>query len=114
MLAAPDIESLFEPNTRWDPPRDFFTQELHEATCIIHGRKRYVFQPHFHYDLNLVQYICQRLRLRPEETVMCTFPVHNLDVHGNLCRKIVAVHEVPSPLATGVLREHARDPFCTA
>ncbi|CAE7947537.1 TNXB [Symbiodinium sp. KB8] len=105
------IESLFEPNSQWALLKHFFSIAEHEGTCVLHAGRRYVFQPHFHYDMNIVQYICQRLRLRPEETVMCTFQIHNLDVHGNLCRKIVAVHDVPSPLATGVLRDQARDLF---
>ena len=105
------IEPLFQAGAVWGPISDFFTLDIHEATCILHENKRYTFKPHYHYDMSLVQYICQRLRLRPEETVMCTFEIKDLDVHGVYCRNVVAVHDVPSPLATGVTRDQAQDLF---
>ena len=106
-----NIESLFQADAVWGPICEFFALDIHEATCILHENRRYTFKPYYHYDLSLVQYICQRLRLRPEETVMCTFKIQDLDVHGVHCKNVVAVHDVPSPLVTGVTREHAQDLF---
>ena len=105
------IESLFTPFSVWTPIREMFTLDVYEGTCVLHCGKRYTFRPHYHTDVSLVQYICDRLRLKPEETVMCSFKVQNLDVQGVTCKYIVAVHDVPSPLHTGVLREQAQDLF---
>ena len=105
------IESLFTPFSVWTPIREMFTLDVYEGTCVLHCGKRYTFRPHYHTDVSLVQYICDRLRLKPEETVMCSFKVRNLDVQGVTCKYIVAVHDVPSPLNTGVLREQAQDLF---
>ena len=105
------IEALFHENAVWGHIWELFRPEVAEATCVLHAGKRYTFKPHYHYDLSLVQYICQRLRLRPEETVMCTYEIKDLDVQGVPCRYIVAVHDVPSPLSTGVTREQAQDLF---
>ena len=105
------IESLFTPFSVWTPIHEMFTLEVYEGTCVLYGGKRYTFRPHYHTDVNLVQYICDRLRLKPEETIMCSFKVRNLDVQGITCRYVVAVHDVPSPLDTGVLREQAQDLF---
>ena len=42
---------------------------------------------------------------------MCSFPLGDLDVQGELCAFVIAVADVPSPRTTGITREDARDIF---
>ena len=68
--------------------------------------------PHYHHHgRTSVDYVSMQLRLDPHSTTMCTFPMRDLDVQGELCAFVIAVADVPSPRNTGITREDARDVF---
>ncbi|CAE7940187.1 unnamed protein product, partial [Symbiodinium sp. KB8] len=103
--------AMFEPGAQWASPSNWFRLHPCTSVCVLYGDKRFVVPEHHHYGQNLVAYVSDRLRLNPYSAAMCTFPITDLDVQGNLCHFIVAVSEVPSPEVTGTARTSARDLF---
>ncbi|CAE7583236.1 unnamed protein product, partial [Symbiodinium sp. CCMP2456] len=73
----------------------FFPVETHEATCVLYGQQRFTVCQHYHYGQTLVQHVAQFLGLRATRSLMCTFPIDDLDVQGFLCPTVVAVADVP-------------------
>ena len=102
---------MFEPGAQWERPSNWFRLHPCTSVCVLFGDRRYVVPEHHHYGQSLVAYVSERLRLNPYTAAMCTFPITDLDVQGDLCHFVVAVSEVPSPEVTGVTRASARDLF---
>ena len=103
--------AMFEQGAQWASPSNWFRLHPCTSVCVLYGDKRFVVPEHHHYGQNLVAYVSDRLRLNPYSAAMCTFPITDLDVQGNLCHFIVAVSEVPSPEVTGIARTAACDLF---
>ncbi|CAE7777849.1 hypothetical protein AK812_SmicGene16718 [Symbiodinium microadriaticum] len=104
-------EDLFNASTRWLFPRDVPELTYCEALYVLHQERRYLLPEHHHYGSTSVSFVADKLHLDPYKTVMCTFPIDDLDVQGTLARALVAVAEVPTPANTGVTREDAKDLF---
>ena len=104
-------EDLFAVDSTWCHPRSMFRMAYHEAICVLHQNRRYTLPHHHHYGRTSVEYVSTQLRLEPHSTAMCSFPLGDLDVQGELCAFVIAVADVPSPRATGMTREGARDIF---
>ena len=105
------VSTLFEPGAHWNHPKHLFHLNFCTSVCVLYRDKRYCVPEHHHYGRNLVEYVAERLRVNPYCTVMCTFPVSDLDVQGDLCPYVVTVAEVPHPENTGINRDRARDIF---
>ncbi|OLP90627.1 hypothetical protein AK812_SmicGene27781 [Symbiodinium microadriaticum] len=105
------VSTLFEPGAHWNHPKHLFHLNFCTSVCVLYRDKRYCEPEHHHYGRNLVEYVAERLRVNPYCTVMCTFPVSDLDVQGDLCPYVVTVAEVPHPENTGINRDRARDIF---
>ena len=102
---------LFGPEAEWGSIQSMPRLEYFSKVCVLHRHQRYMLAPHYHYDQSVVDYVAQRLRLDVHATVMCSYPIADLDVQGELATHIIAVAEVPSPYTTGMTREAARDLF---
>ncbi|OLQ03718.1 hypothetical protein AK812_SmicGene13326 [Symbiodinium microadriaticum] len=102
---------LFQPEAVWATPRDWFNLHPCESVCILFRDKRYTVPNHHYYGRNLVSYVSEMLHVSPHGALMCSYPIRNLDVQGELSTFLVAVAEVPSPEQTGVTRARARDIF---
>ena len=110
-FARHHVETLFKPGAYWDYPHNMPKLHPRVTTCVLHCNSRYSLPGYYHVDQNIVDYICQRLRLDPYSTVMCSFPMQDLDVQGDHAPFLVAVADVPSPNVTGLDRSAARDIF---
>ena len=110
-FARHHVETLFQPGAYWDYPHNMPRFHPRVTTCVLHCNARYSLPGHYHVDQSIVDYVCQRLRLDPYSTVMCSFALQDLDVQGDHSPFVVAVADVPSPNVTGLDRSAARDIF---
>ena len=110
-FARHHVETLFQPGAYWDYPHNMPHFHPRVTTCVLHCNARYSLPGYYHVDQSIVDYVCQRLRLDPYSTVMCSFPLQDLDVQGDHSPFVVAVADVPSPNVTGLDRSAARDIF---
>ncbi|CAE7840215.1 unnamed protein product, partial [Symbiodinium microadriaticum] len=110
-FAKIQAESLFHAGAYWDYPSNMIRFTYRESVCVLHRNRRYLLPHYHHYDQNIVEYVSRSLRLDPHCTLMCSYPIRDLEVQGDLSTFLIAVAEVPSPLETGLSRDQARDIF---
>ena len=107
----PRASDLFLQGATWGPLRHMPRLEYHDRVCVLFRHQRYCLAPYYHTDQSVVEYVCEKLRLDPHATAMCSFPIADLEVQGALATYLIAVAEVPSQHTTGINRSEARDIF---
>ncbi|CAE7292714.1 unnamed protein product, partial [Symbiodinium sp. CCMP2456] len=95
IIARYRAEAMFLPGAEWCPLHHFFDFERHEATCVTYQDRRYCVRQYHHYGETLVEHVTGLLRLDSKRIVLCSFPICDLDVQGELCTFLVAVHDLP-------------------
>ena len=110
-FARRQAEVLFYEKAFWDHPHNMARLLYHESICVLFRNRRFSLPMQYRTDQNLVTYVSNCLQVDPSCTLMCSFPIKDLDVQGELSTFVIAVAEVPSPAVTGVDRSHTRDLF---
>ena len=110
-FARRQAEVLFYEKAFWDHPHNMARLVYHESMCVLFRNRRFSLPIQHHADQNLVTYVSNCLQVDPSCTLMCSFPIKDLEVQGELSTFVIVVAEVPSPATTGVDRSHTRDLF---
>ena len=110
-FARRQAEALFYEGAFWDHPHNMSRLTYQESICVLFRNRRFSLPIQHRTDQNLVAYVSSCLQVDPSCTLMCSFPIKDLDVQGELSTFVVAVAEVPSPATTGIDRSHTRDLF---
>ncbi|CAE7846567.1 HERC1, partial [Symbiodinium sp. KB8] len=101
-------ETLRDRST-WGSMQHFFEPAFRLGTCILHRDKRFSVAAIEETGADLFDQVVSFLHLDASRTAICSFPLSDLDVHGEQCPLLVAVADVAAP--TGGYREPRRQDF---
>ena len=113
---CPDIArhrfvDLFQEKGRFGSLHLMPIPQVRESVCVLYKDQRFCFPNHHHQDMTVVQYVLSQLHLNPNDVQMCSFPISDLEVQGDLCTFLVAVQEVPRPATWEVQQIQVRHTF---
>ena len=84
---------------------------VRESTCALYRDKRYCFSNSSHPGRTVVQRVLEELQLDPNDVQMCSFPITDLEVQGELCTFVIAVQDSPRPTTWEVQQIPVRHTF---
>ncbi|CAE7561232.1 CFDP2 [Symbiodinium sp. CCMP2456] len=104
-------EALFQPPIEWGQLQHFPRLHFDVGTCALYRHHRYCFPLQDQQGDDAIQHVMEQLNLNPQVTAMCSFPIQDLDVHGDLCTFVVTVADIMVPTSLEAQRHPPRDIF---
>ena len=105
------IEALFEDGADWGCPRDMPRPEHTDGVCALYQKSRFFIPPHHHYGETFVEAIARCVNRPPQELTCCSFPVADLEVHGDHASCVITVVDAPHPQQAHAVHAARRDVF---